>query len=233
MNESDNEEYYCVICGKLMKSTNESAVCTYCKKEEKADYVCPNGHYICEECRLASPEELILKTCKVTTEPNPMSLAILLMKHPAIPMHGPEHHYIVGCSILSALRNSKKFEIKNSDLEGFLRRVKKFPYGSCGLLGVCGAAGGAGTAISIATKATMMSNEERSLAMKVTAEALKEIAKIGGPRCCKASTFKAIETTIKILNEFFKISIPIHNPNPCEFSRKNPDCLGKKCPYFG
>jgi hypothetical protein len=227
-----NEEYYCIICGKLMQSTTENAVCSYCKKEEKADYVCPNGHYVCEECRLASGEQLILKTCKASVEVDPIKLAILLMKHPAIPMHGPEHHYLVGCSILSALKNSKKFEIKDKDLEGFLRRVKKFPYGSCGLLGVCGAAGGAGTAISIATKATMMSDKERSLAMEVVSESLKEISKIGGPRCCKASTFAAIKTTVKLLNEKLGIEIPIHNPNPCEFSKKNPECLGKKCPYF-
>lgn len=226
--------FYCIICDKPLKSIREVAKCSFCGKKEVGDYVCPEGHYICEECRTASSEEIVKKVCIFTRETDSMKIAILLMKHPAIQMHGPEHHFLVGCVLLAALRNLSKFDIDNPAFEEAIRRGKRVPLGSCGLLGVCGAAAGVGMAVSIATKATWTSDRERSLAMQSTSETLRKIAEIGGPRCCKASVFAAIETAAKFFEREFDINISkLINPRPCLFKKHNTECLGNRCPYFG
>lgn len=228
------ESFSCIICNKLMQASREIASCSFCGKKEVGDYVCPEGHYICEDCRTASSEEIVKKVCEATLEIDPMKIAILLMKHPAIQMHGPEHHYLVSSVLLTALRNLGKFNIDNSSFEEAIRRGKRMPLGSCGLLGACGAAVGVGIATSIATNATWTSGSERSLAIKVTSEALNKISEIGGPRCCKASTFAATEIAVKIFEKEFGVKIPnLTDPRPCQFKTLNTECLGNRCPYFG
>ena len=227
------EIYYCILCNKPMIASGELAKCSFCGKEEKADYICPEGHYICEDCRIAPADKLIYKTCQATAETDPIKLAVLLMKHPAIPMHGPEHHYLVSCVLLATLRNLGKFEINDSLFKQAISRSKRILLGSCGLWGVCGAAAGVGIAISIATNANWTSDKERSLAMYSVSEALAEVAKIGGPRCCKASVFASLEVATRFLKREFGIRFPrLDSPFPCPFSSLNSECLKEKCPYF-
>jgi len=227
------EEFKCLICGKPMRKTEDYAECTYCGKTEKADYICVESHYICEECRLAKPEEIVRKTCMSTKMLDPLKVAVLIMKHPAIPIHGPEHHYIVSCSILASLRNLGVFNIDGFTFGRAISRAKRIVYGSCGLLGVCGAAAGVGIAVSIALNANMMSDKERSLAMKATSEALDAIQRLGGPRCCKLSTYTAIITAVRFFKIELGISIPMNeNLTPCWFRFRNSECLKEKCPYY-
>lgn len=228
------ETFYCCLCKKPMSPSSEIATCSLCGKREKADYVCPDGHYICEDCRLAPPDRLVKKVCEATRETDPMKIALLLMKHPAIQMHGPEHHYLVSSVLLAALRNLGRFKIDDSAFDKAISRGKRVLFGSCGLWGVCGSAAGVGIAVSIATKATMMSDKERSLSMQATSEALNDIAKIGGPRCCKASTFAAIEMAASFFERRFGIKFSsLENPRPCYFKVLNDkECLGDKCPYL-
>lgn len=229
-------ELTCPLCGKKLKQTQEQAICTYCGKAEKADYICPEGHYICEECRLAQPLELIKKTCENTKEKDPVKIALLLMRHPSINLFGIEHHPLVACALLAAagnvLNSSKEFN-KRSAIERAIKRVEKFGYGSCGLTGVCGAAAGAGTAVSIFTNATYTSDKERSAALQAVSEALKGIASLGGPRCCKASVYISIQTGAKIFRDLLGVELPRTDfPKPCPFSRKNKECLKDRCHYY-
>jgi hypothetical protein len=163
-----------------------------------------------------------------------MKVVLLLMKHPALQMHGPEHHYAVSCALLAAWRNLGRFEINDSVFDEAIRRGRKVLLASCGLWGVCGAAAGVGIALSIATKANMLSDKERTLSMEAVSESLHMIAKIGGPRCCKASTFSAIQKATEILEREFNMRpLSLIDPRPCYFRNLNEECLGNKCPYFG
>jgi hypothetical protein len=131
------------------------------------------------------------------------------------------------------LRNLGRFEINDSAFDEAVARARKVLLASCGLWGVCGAAAGVGIALSIATKANMLSDKERTLAMQAVSESLHNIAKIGGPRCCKASTFSAIQKATEILEREFSTRFPsLADPRPCYFRDLNTECLGNKCPYF-
>ena len=227
------EEYFCIVCGKRLFSRGGETECSFCGKREKADYVCPDGHYVCEACRLASAEDLVKKTCDAAKQNDPMEIALLLMKHPAIPIHGSENHLVTAYSLLTALRNTGETSIGRHEFERVAQRLKKASHGICGSWGVCGCAIAAGAVTSILTKATYLSDKERSLALWVASRTLAEIARIGGPRCCKAATFLAIRVAV----EFFEceLAIPIRtstSPRPCIFSKLNTECLRGRCPYY-
>jgi len=232
--EAIEEQYFCIVCGKRLFSPSGGAACSFCHKREEADYVCPEGHYVCEACRLASAEDLVRKTCEASNETDPMRIALLLMKHPAIPLHGSENHLVTAYSLLTALRNSGGVRVGKTELYKANQRVKRATHGICGSWGVCGCAIAAGAVFSIITGATYLSDKERSLALRVASKILEEMAQIGGPRCCKMATYLAIKVAV----EFFvrELSIPFKtpaNPKPCVFSKSNPECLKARCPYYG
>lgn len=227
------EAYKCIICGEDAYPSTEKASCSYCGKVEKADYLCGRGHYICEECRLASPEELVKKTCQHSGEKDPVKIAELLMKHPAITAYGPEHHYMVAAVILAALRNNGIVEVDASMIDRAIARAKRIPLGACGSWGACGAAVGVGIAFSVAWNVDMMSEEGRSVIMKLVSEALEEISKIKGPRCCKASVYAALNVVKRFLKERFNVSF-VEQRVRCPFKAVlRQHCLGVKCPYYG
>ena len=232
--DATEEQYFCIVCGKPLFSPTGEAACSYCGKKEGADYICPNGHYVCEACRLASAEDVVRKTCEASKETDPMQIALLLMKHPAIPLHGSENHLVTAYSLLTALRNSGEARVGKPEFHKATQRVKRASHGICGSWGVCGCAIAAGAVFSIITGATYLSDKERSLALRVASKILDEMAQIGGPRCCKLATYLAVRVAV----EFFvrELSIPIKtstNPKPCIFSKSNTECLKGRCPYYG
>mgnify|MGYP002869165356 CR=1 FL=1 len=70
------------------------------------------------------------------------------MALPQVHMHGPEHHGIVPCVLLTAYRNNGGEVDLPSSLREAVRRAKQVPGGTCGYWGACGAAIGAGIDIS-------------------------------------------------------------------------------------
>ena len=228
------EKYFCIVCGKELVSAAGEAACSYCAKREGADYACPDGHYVCEACRLASAQDIIRKACDAAKQTDPMQIALLLMKHPAIPIHGAENHLVAACSLLAALRNTGDVTVGRREFDKAIQRVKKASHGICGSWGVCGCAIAAGAVTSIITGATYLSDRERSLALQVASKTLAEIAQIGGPRCCKMAAYLAIEGAVESFSRELGISIRIStDPRPCAFSKLNTECLRERCPYHG
>jgi len=126
------DSYECLMCKKTMLSSQRTSSCSYCGKSEVADYRCPDGHYVCEECRLSTAEQLVKATCNHTKETDPLKIANLLMKHPAIPMHGTEHHYLVSCATLASMRNLGLFDVDALQIDKAVARSRW-----CGLVALC------------------------------------------------------------------------------------------------
>jgi hypothetical protein len=219
----------CVVCNKLMMPSKHMSECTFCGKNETADYQCPDDHYVCEECRILTAESLVKKTCQHTKETDPSKIANLLMKHPAIPTYGTEHHYLVSCATLAAMRNLGLVEIGPREFDKAASLAKIPPLGSCALWGACGAAIGVGAAFSIAMKVNIMSGQSRSLVLNLVSETLKEISKLGGPRCCKASVILALDVAKRFLAETYDVKFD-ETKRSCEFADQNlADCPGERC----
>ena len=106
------------------------------------------------------------------------------------------------------------------------------PGAACGLWGVCGAVTSIGAALAIIDGTGPLSTEDWGSHMEYTAAALARLAKTGGPRCCKRDAFTAMEQAVEYIQDHYGIALerkPIH----CDFSSRNAQCIGQRCPYNG
>ena len=222
--------YPCVICGAELYETDTVAVCSFCGQETPVEYLCPNGHHVCEECQLAEPLQVVERVCEGTRETDPDAIVNLIMKHPAMVMHGPYHHVVVAPAVLAAVGNNGQRALKPGRLALAIKRTADIPFAVCGTRGECGAAVSVGALVSILTGASYLKDRERSLALRATAEALQAVAEGGGPRCCKQSVYLSLETAVAFLRHELDLDLPL--TICCEFSARNEECKKERCQYY-
>lgn len=222
--------YLCVVCGGKLEQVDVAARCTFCGNETQAQYLCVNGHTICEECQNADWPQVVERVCEGSRETDPAVIVNLIMKHPMSVMHSPQHHILVAPAVLAALRNKGILALKPGRLASAIERTQGIPLGACGTRGECGAAVSVGALVSILTGATFAKDRERSLALEATAETLLAIADAGGPRCCKQSVYLSLETASVFLKEELNLDLPVE-PS-CEFAARNEMCKLERCKYY-
>jgi len=216
----------CLICGKELHYSSEEATaqCVYCNNEFTTQTMCQDGHFICDHCHSSGSNDIIEQYCINSPNTDPITMATEIMKHPSIPMHGPEHHFLVPAVLLSAFYNKKgTVELKKEKIKLARTRSEQVPGGTCGFWGACGAGIGGGIFQSISTEASPLSQEQWKEANAMTARCLSCIADNGGPRCCKRDTYLAISEVWRSLNW------PLPQKIECTFMRSNKQCLGKAC----
>lgn len=223
--------FYCPLCGVELLEKSRLQTCSYCGAEERCEWLCPQGHYVCESCRTASSEEIIERLCVATTNPDPLEIVDLIMKHPVFNQHGPEHHLLVAPTILAALRN-QGCSVRKGAIRAALRRMGDIPVGVCGTRGDCGACAGLGCAVSLLTGATFRSDRERSLALRGTARALMDAAQLGGPRCCKQSVYATLQAAAGFMSSELGVAFVVSDVIHCAFSQVTEECKRERCVYF-
>jgi hypothetical protein len=242
----------CGVCATplIYASLPETLICTLCGGAHETLIWCPNGHFVCDACHGRSAREVLAEVVSADPPPDPGDLLERAMAHPAISMHGPEHHAIVPAVVVaaacSAVSNTANGEIGMpsaagpttplSIAEDAVRRSadrgSKVPGGWCGYYGTCGAAVGVGIAVSVITQATPLKGRERSLALAATSAALERMHD-GAPRCCKRASRTAVAVAVGFLREQLGVELaePMHVQ--CVYSRRNAQCPRERCPYFG
>ena len=153
------------------------------------------------------------------------------MRLPQVHMHGPEHHAIVPCVLLTAYHNCGGALDLKTALSAALKRGKQVPGGTCGYWGVCGAAAGAGIYVSILTGATPLNKDAWPIPQQLVARCLNALAAVGGPRCCKRTSRIAIHEAVRFTAERFGVVMPEQEAK-CSYMKFNRECIGKACPYF-
>lgn len=148
-----------------------------------------------------------------------------------MPFHGPWHHLIVPGIIIASLRNNG-YDFTDADIEEAMKRGSMIPGGACGFHGICGAGTGLGIAVSIVTKSTDFHDAERSKALEAACEAINRIGKLGGPRCCRMSTYTTLSLAVKRLAEM-GYELPVEQSvGRCKFHEQNNECHSLKCPFY-
>ena len=219
----------CLICGKSLvyKDDVKDLTCLYCCKTYQGNVTCTEGHYVCDSCHAAPANAIIESYCINSHETDPLNLAINLMRHPSIKMHGPEHHFLVPAVLLAAFYNKKgSLDEKKKRIIEARRRAEKVLGGFCGTHGNCGAAVGTGIFLSLITNTTPLSKESWKESNLMTAKALFLIAEHGGPRCCKRNTFLAL----KSMSEYQGLGMD--EDLQCQFSGYNKECRKKDCLFY-
>lgn len=230
--KSTREKNNCVLCGKpLVYFTEEKTLeCRICHKMKPANAACEDGHFVCDTCHSAGGAA-ILEMLRHSDEKDPIALLHRVFELQSVHMHGPEHHGIVPCVLLTAYRNcGGQLDYEKCLAEGWARG-QKIPGGACGYLGVCGAAAGAGIFAGIVCGATPLTGPQWEIPQRLTARCLQAMAEIGGPRCCKRTSRIAIECAAAFAEEVFGVSMPVSRPD-CAYRVWNRECLRQRCPFF-
>ncbi|MDD6524870.1 MAG: DUF5714 domain-containing protein, partial [Firmicutes bacterium] len=135
--------------------------------------------------------------CLNTNDNDPIRIARKIMHDDLIKMHGPEHHFIDGASLLCAIYNVKKdFDLEMA-LNNLALRSEKMPGAICGYWGICGAVASVSSAMSILHHTTPLTSDDYYKDhMELSSLIFKKMSEIGGPRCCKRHAYLALETAI-------------------------------------
>ena len=229
MGENMSDE--CLICNELLEylDFDEVMECEICHKKENSKTRCKNGHYVCNDCHTQGMDK-IFSVCLNSTLKNPIEILEELMSLDFCHMHGPEHHVMVGASLLTAYKNSGGVLNLETALSEMYKRGKQVPGGACGFWGACGAGISAGMYISIISKATPLAKEGWGHSNQMTSKALNAIGHNGGPRCCKRDSYLAIIEAVSFTAEKFNVQME-SGEIKCSRSHLNNQCILSDCPF--
>lgn len=224
----------CFICGKPLRylDLDKTLKCELCGSLFQSNVTCENEHFVCDACHAQSSYGHITEEAQKTKSKNPTSIAVAMMKHPAVNAHGPEHHYLIVAALLSAYKNAGGAVCLDDALLKARQRAKAVPGGICGMWGCCGAGIGAGIFISIITETTPLSEEEWGLANLATSQSLFSISQNGGPRCCKRNTLLSISSALDFVGKYLTIKMEKPQTIVCPFFQNNPTCRKANCLYY-
>jgi Family of unknown function (DUF5714) len=223
----------CVVCGDALEylAASEPMTCATCGAVATSSARCRSGHFVCDACHSSSAKDVIERACASTALTDPLEISRALMRHPALKMHGPEHHFLVPAALLAAHANARgEPGDKPRLIAEARRRSEPLGGGLCGLQGACGAAIGVGIYVSIATGSTPLTREPWALANAATAGALDVLSRVGGPRCCKRTTWLAMLAAIRFARERLGVALDGRGGR-CDFTALNRECIEDRCPF--
>ena len=162
-----------------------------------------------------------------------MDICTRLMALEDIPMHSPDHHFLLPAAMLTAAHISEGSARSKliSDLGKAKERSKDIPGGICGLNGCCGAGIAAGIFTSIWLGATPLSKESWATANRMTAAALASISSVDGPRCCKRDCYLALQGLIPVIKELTEVDLG-RTSTYCGFYNRSRECKKELCPFY-
>lgn len=220
----------CMVCGGEIGYLAEErmAACHYCGGVKQTNAFCMAGHYICDDCHQRDGLNAIRVICGETQEEDMLALLARIRSHPAIPMHGPEHHALVPGIILATFRNRGGRLSKEAILAG-IERGSKVPGGVCGFWGSCGAAVGVGIAFSVLLEATPLTPAQRQQAQEVTSAVLAAVARTRGARCCQRETVTALTEAARLSRAILPVALLAEADFICRQAAGNRECIGGLC----
>ena len=223
----------CMLCGKPLRYEliAVSRRCSVCGQEALSDAVCEDGHFVCNACHAAGLDEFFIPYLLQSGEKDPLKLFEMVIALPQVHMHGPEHHAIVPCVLLTAWHNCGGDGDLKQMLSAALSRGRQVPGGTCGFWGVCGAAAGAGIYMSVLTGSTPLNKEAWPVPQRLAARCIERLAEVGGPRCCKRTGRLCIQEAAVFTAEHFGLEMPLSDVR-CGYVSQNRECIGRECPFF-
>ena len=163
---------------------------------------------------------------------NPVLIFKNMARKDYISIHGPEHHILDGASLLMAYYNAGGVIDIDAALDKLLQEGLRMPGAMCGLWGVCGAITSIGAALSIIDGTGPLSTDGTwGNHMSFTSDALNELGKINGPRCCKRDAMIAFKHGIEYVNSHYDVTLE-YEDQTCEFKSQNQQCIKERCPFY-
>ena len=223
----------CMVCGSPLNylEHDRPQACSFCGIVKTANAVCENDHFVCDDCHGENAIDIVRQICLNTDETDMIDLLNLIRSHPSIPLHGPEHHFIVPGVIVATYKNLGGI-VTDADIRAAIDRGKTIPGGVCAFWGGCGAALGAGAAFAILLKANPIKAVERKIVQKITGAIINEINLLEAARCCQRETWTALKTAANLSKKYLPFSLCADGSTLCAQQSKNRECIGKGCPFI-
>lgn len=223
----------CLACGAPIRylEREQNRSCYYCGVTKLANAVCEEDHFICDTCHTQDGVEAVKAICTSTQETDMIRLLKTLRSHPAIPIHGPEHHFIVPGIILSTYANLGG-AIGRDEIVAGIERGRSVPGGTCAFWGTCGAAIGVGIAFSIIMDANPLRPSERKRVQEATIEVFNRIASYEAARCCQRESWLALTSAAQLSRQVLPVALKAQESLECIQFRKNKECLTRDCPLW-
>ncbi|MFO7750967.1 MAG: DUF5714 domain-containing protein, partial [Desulfobacteraceae bacterium] len=223
----------CMVCGSELHyfTTERSMVCAQCGQEKSANAMCQNGHFICDACHSKDAVAVVTDLCLNSKETDMICLVNRIRNHPMIPLHGPEHHFIVPGAIVAAYRNLGG-DVGDDQIRSAIERGRAIPGGSCGFWGGCGAALGVGIGFGLILESNPVKAGPRRAVQQLTGEVIQTLAEVEAARCCQRESWTALTVASKMSKTLLPIAMPVAVDLVCTQAGRNRECPKKACPYF-
>lgn len=221
----------CPKCNTTVNTEKSTGTCSVCGRETEVS-TCAEGHAICDSCVDDLVFEKVIEYCLSSDSDDPYEVFKGIIGMDIVRMHDYKHHVIVGSALLTANRNAGYECDLEAMLREMLKRGRKVPPGSCGLMGNCGAAVSVGIFLSILTGTTPYSEDTWGDVNLATAQVLIQMALIGGPRCCKRNSMIALKVGTQIAADKFGSRMEIRSEMKCRMSDRNKECIKDRCPFY-
>jgi MoaA/NifB/PqqE/SkfB family radical SAM enzyme/SAM-dependent methyltransferase len=221
----------CMVCGAelVYAASEQTQTCHYCDREAGSAMTCPEGHFVCDGCHASDGLAVIESICSSTHETDMIALLSTVRAHPAMSVHGPEHHALVPGIVVATCRNAG-FPVTDAMLRSALTRGAKIPGGSCAYMGVCGAASGVGAGFSVLLEGNPLAAQARQRVLRAVGEVTRELAGFEAARCCQRDCWVALRTAASLAPELVGVSPTADAPLECTQLTSNRACLGRECP---
>lgn len=198
---------------------------------ESSDMLANDPHF--NHLKTMDVNSFIKQKCYEYKGNKPLELAVEIMNHPVIRMHGAEHHYLTPAVLLTVYNNlTNKYPDKLEKLEELQKFISENAPQSCSLeAGTCGAAIGAGVFFINFMADQFVPDVLDRLSEYIRTESIRQIDEIGLSRCCKRDTYISLQVTSKVLRDNLDLDIVFTEPK-CTFSLRNKSCGMEDCPFY-
>jgi len=223
----------CMRCGRplVYLDREREEICSFCGEAFMANAICEKNHFVCDLCHSEDALSVVKHLCLTTQETDTITLFDKIKKHPAVPLHGPEHHFIVPGVITAAYRNSGG-AIGDEEILSAIRRGADIPGGSCAFWGGCGAALGTGIAFGIILRSTPVKAFERQTVQQITGRIITALGELEAARCCRRETLTALKIAADLSRDILPIPLQANGATHCFQFNANKECIESKCPWY-
>jgi MoaA/NifB/PqqE/SkfB family radical SAM enzyme/ubiquinone/menaquinone biosynthesis C-methylase UbiE len=223
----------CMECGKPLQyfSENKPLACSHCGFVKSANAICQEGHFICDTCHSKDALTIVTEICLNTAETDMIKILNTIRNHPAMPLHGPEHHFAVPGAIVAAYRNSGG-SVTREKICSAIERGKGIPGGSCGFWGGCGAALGVGISFGIILESNPIASGPRQMVQQVAGKIILELSRLEASRCCQRESWTAMLIARDLSETLLPIALRVDDTLVCTQMGQNKECPGSACRFF-
>lgn len=228
----------CVVCGGKVGQGIETfeTKCDVCGKDITTNYVCENGHHVCNQCKINECAKEIKEICLNSKSTDPIEIAFKLMDSPCFKnIKGCRYQVIPAVALYTANRNhGGKFKNFEKTLDNVIHLATLCPSSLCKMGGVCGMTISTGKTL---TEYLPKNDPEKTEAMikrhgEMSVSAVENESNHGNRDCCNRNVIASILAGVKFSSDYLWVDMDLPERILCRYFDGNSECSREKCRFY-